>query len=418
MGRTTKDPEKLARQARRAEIRAKLGDLADYKITDLGEINELYKDFIGVFLENGLEAELDDELGYSRYDFRNRETDNYRNGHSRKTMKTSFGDLDVNVPRDRNGEFEPQLVKKQQTTLPGDIEDKIISMYAKGMTTSDIEGHIQEIYGLEVSDSTVSRITDKILPVAREWQRRPLERVYAVMFMDAIHYHVRKDGAVAKKAVYIAIGIGLEGIKDVLGMWVGENESAKFWLSVMNEIRNRGTEDILIACVDGLTGFTDAIGAVYPKTEVQQCVIHQIRNCTKFVSYKDIKELMADLKGVYGAPDERSALCQLDAFDGKWGGKYPKIAASWRKNWANLSTYFKYPQEVRTLIYTTNSIEGFNRQLRKVTKNKGVFPTDDSLFKMLYLAMMDVTKKWTGRRRDWGLIHSQLEIFFADRLPD
>jgi Transposase and inactivated derivatives len=418
MGRTTNDPKKLAEKGRKVAIREKLGDLADYKITDISEINELYKDFISVFLENGLAGELEDELGYSKYDYKNRDTDNYRNGHSKKTLKTSFGEMDINVPRDRNGEYEPQIIKKQQTTLSGDIEEKIISMYAKGMTTGDIEGHIQDIYGLDVSDSTVSRITDKILPIAKEWQRRPLESIYAVVFMDAIHYHVRKEGSIVKKAVYIAIGIDLNGIKDVLGMWVGENESAKFWLYVMNEIKNRGTEDILIACVDGLTGFTDAIGAVYPQTEIQQCIIHQIRNCTKFVSYKDIKALMADLKLVYGAPDEQSALFQLEIFDEKWGKKYPKIAVSWQKNWVNLSTYFKYPQEVRTLIYTTNAIEGFNRQLRKVTKNKSVFPTDDSLFKMLYLAMMDITKKWTGRRKDWGQIHSQLEIFFAERLPD
>jgi len=381
------------------------------------DINELFKEMVGSVLENGLEAELDEELGYSKYDYKTRGTDNYRNGHSKKTMKGSFGDMEISIPRDRNGEFEPQIVKKQQTTLSGDIEEKIISMYAKGMTTSDIESHIQEIYGLDVSDTTVSRITDKILPIAKEWQRRPLESIYSVVFMDAIHYHVRKEGSIVKKAVYIAIGVDLNGIKDVLGMWVGENESAKFWLSVMNEIKNRGVDDILIACVDGLTGFTDAIGAVYPQTEIQQCIIHQIRNSTRFVSYKDIKELMVDLKAVYGAPDEQSALFALETFEQKWNKKYPKIAVSWRNSWANLATYFKYPIEVRTLIYTTNSIEGFNRQLRKVTKNKGVFPTDDSLFKMLYLAMMDITKKWTGRRKDWGQIHSQLEIFFAERLP-
>ena len=285
------------------------------------------------------------------------------------------------------------------------------------MTTSDIEAHIKDIYGLECSDTTISRITDKILPVVREWQSRPLEEIYAVVFMDAIHFHVRSEGQIIKKAVYIAIGINMDGIKEVLGMWVGENESAKFWLSVMNSLKNRGVEDILIACVDGLTGFTNAIEAVYPDTEIQQCIIHQIRNTTKFVSYKDIKALMADLKKVYAAVDEQTALAELDSFDEKWGSKYPKIAISWRANWANLSTYFKYPEAVRTLIYTTNTIEGFNRQLRKVTKNKSVFPTDDSLLKMLYLAMIDITKKWTGKRKDWGQIHSQLEIFFADRLP-
>ena len=251
----------------------------------------------------------------------------------------------------------------------------------------------------------------------REWQLRLLEEIYAVVFMDAIHFHVRSEGQVVKKAAYIAIGINMDGIKEVLGMWVGENESAKFWLTVMNGLKNRGVQDILIACVDGLTGIPQAIEAVYPKTEIQQCIIHQIRNTTRFVSYKDLRELMADLKKVYAAVDEQTALSELDNFDEKWSGKYPKIALSWRSNWANLSTYFKYPGEVRTLIYTTNAIEGFNRQLRKVTKNKGVFPTDDSLLKMLYLAMMDITKKWTGKRREWGQIHSQLEIFFADRLP-
>ena len=301
--------------------------------------------------------------------------------------------------------------------MTGDIEEKIISMYAKGMTTSDIEAHIRDIYGLECSDTTISRITDKILPVVREWQSRPLDEIYAVVFMDAIHFHVRSEGQIIKKAVYIAIGINMEGQKEVLGMWVGENESAKFWLSVLNSIKARGVEDILIACIDGLTGFTNAIEAVYPKTEIQQCIIHQIRNTTRFVSYKDIKALMADLKRVNAAVDEQTALSELDSFDEKWNSKYPKIAISWRANWANLSTYFKYPEAVRTLIYTTNTIEGFNRQLRKVTKNKSVFPTDDSLLKMLYLAMIDITKKWTGKRKDWGQIHSHLEIFFADRLP-
>ena len=390
----------------------------DYGIEKPEDFNTLFKDMIGVFYEKGLEAELDDELGYSKYDYRNKECSNSRNGYSKKTLKTSYGDTEISVPRDRNGDFEPRLLKKNQTSVTKDIEEKILSMYAKGMTTSDIESHIHEIYGLECSDTTISRITDKILPVMREWQSRPLEEIYAVVFMDAIHFHVRCDGRVIKKAVYIAIGIRMDGIKEVLGMWVGENESAKFWLTVMNGLKNRGVEDILIACVDGLTGFPAAIEAVFPKTEIQQCIIHQIRNSTKFVSYKDIKALMADLKKVYAAVDEATALSELDNFDEKWSDKYPKIAISWRNNWANLSTYFKYPQAVRTLIYTTNTIEGFNRQLRKVTKNKGVFPTDDSLLKMLYLAMIDITKKWTGKRREWGQIHSQLEIFFADRLPE
>lgn len=412
MPRRKRTPEEIARKAKVREL------MQELDINDMSDINALFKEFVGDILENGLEAELDDELGYSKYDYRNKDTDNSRNGHSTKTMKTSFGEVDIAVPRDRKGEFEPQFVRKQQTSLSGDIEEKILSMYAKGMTTRDIDAHIREIYGIEVSDSTVSRITDKILPVVKEWQQRPLEEIYAVVFLDAIHYHVRSEGQIVKKAVYIAIGINMEGIKEVLGMWVGENESAKYWLSILNGLKNRGVEDILIACVDGLTGFDNAIEAVYPQTEIQQCIIHQIRNTTRFVSYKDIKALMADLKRVYAAVDEETALYELEAFGEKWNSKYPKIAQSWEANWPKLSTYFKYPQEVRTLIYTTNAIEGFNRQLRKVTKSKSVFPTDDSLLKMLYLAMIDITKKWTGKRRDWGIIHSQLEVFFADRLPD
>ena len=291
-------------------------------------------------------------------------------------------------------------------------------MYAKGMTTGDIEAHIQDIYGIEVSDTTISRITDKILPVAKEWQQRPLETVYAVVFLDAIHYHVRSEGQIVKKAVYIAIGIDLGGKKDVLGMWVGENESAKFWAMVLNGLKNRGVEDIFIACTDNLTGFSAAIEAVYPRTEIQNCIIHQLRNSSKYVSYKDLKALMVDLKAVYAAIDEPSALNALDVFSDRWDKKYPKISQPWRDNWPNLSTYFKYPQEVRRLIYTTNAIEGFNRQLRKVPKSKSVFPTDDSLFKMLYLAMMDITRKWTGRRQDWSVIYAQMAVFFADRMPE
>lgn len=401
--------------ARRSKIRGLLGMS---NITSMDDIQNLFKETIAEFMEDGLETELDDELGYSRYDYCNKNTENSRNGHSSKTLRTSFGDVEVAVPRDRKGEFEPQLLKKNQTSISQDIEEKILSMYAKGMTTGDIEAHIQDIYGVDVSDTTVSRITDKILPVAKEWQQRPLEAVYAVVFLDAIHYHVRSEGHIVKKTVYIAIGIDLDGHKDVLGMWVGENESAKYWATVLNSLRNRGIEDIFIACTDNLCGFSTAIEAVFPKTEIQNCIIHQIRNSSKYVSYKDLKALMADLKAVYAAVDEDAALMALDAFSEHWDKKYPTISQSWRANWANLSTYFKFPQELRRLIYTTNAIEGFNRQLRKVTKAKSVFPTDESLFKMLYLAMMDITKKWTGRRQDWSMIHAQLAVYFEDRMPD
>ena len=402
-------------EARREKIRELL---QVSNIGSMSDIQNLFKETIAEFMENGLEAELDEDLGYSKYDYKNKEGTNSRNGHSQKTLKTSFGNIEIETPRDRNGEFEPQLLKKNQTSITQEVEEKILSMYAKGMTTGDIETHIKDIYGLEVSDTTVSRITDKILPVAKEWQQRPLESIYAVVFLDAIHYHVRSEGQIVKKAVYIAIGIDLDGKKDVLGMWVGENESAKFWATVLNGLRNRGVEDIFIACTDNLNGFSDAIAAVYPKTDIQNCIIHQLRNSSKYVSYKDLKALMADLKAVYAAPDEASALAALELFSGKWDKKYPKISQSWQSNWANLSTYFKFPAELRKLIYTTNAIEGFNRQLRKVTKSKSVFPTDDSLFKMLYLAMIDITKKWTGRRQDWSQIHAQLSVFYADRMPD
>ena len=412
MSRRKRTPEEEARREKIREL------LQVSNIGSMADIQNLFKETIAEFMENGLEAELDEDLGYSKYDYKNKEGTNSRNGHSQKTLKTSFGNIEIETPRDRNGEFEPQLLKKNQTSITQEVEEKILSMYAKGMTTGDIETHIKDIYGLDVSDTTVSRITDKILPVAKEWQQRPLESIYAVVFLDAIHYHVRSEGQIVKKAVYIAIGIDLDGKKDVLGMWVGENESAKFWATVLNGLRNRGVEDIFIACTDNLNGFSDAIAAVYPKTDIQNCIIHQLRNSSKYVSYKDLKALMADLKAVYAAPDEASALAALEFFSGKWDKKYPKISQSRQSDWANLSTYFKFPAELRKLIYTANAIGGFNCQLRKVTKSKSVFPTDDSLFKMLYLAMIDITKKWTGRRQDWSQIHAQLSVFYADRMPD
>ena len=402
MARKKDSPQKAA-------LREMMGNyLKENNVTvkDGTDVNSIMRDMMSIILEGALDQEMDEELGYSKYDYRNKDTDNSRNGHSQKTMHTSYGDMEIGIPRDRKGEFEPQIVKKYQNTVTQDMEEKIISMYAKGMTTNDIE----------ISDSTISRITDKTLPLVKEWQERPLEEIYAVVFMDAIHYHVRNEGRIVKRAVYIAIGIDMEGHKDVLGMYVGQNESAKFRLSILNGLKKRGVEDILIACVDGLTGFPQAIEAVFPETEIQQCIIHQIRNTTKFVSYKELKPLMADLKRVYAAPTEEIALAELDSFDEKWSGKYPKIAKSWKDNWANLSTYFKYPEAVHRLIYTTNAIEGFNRQLRKVTKSKTVFPSDESLLKMLYLVMIDITKKWRGHRQDWGQIHSQLEMFFEERL--
>ena len=407
-----RSPEEAARREKIRELLEMAG------VSGMDDIQQLFRETIAEFMENGLDSELDEHLGYDRYDTKEKATDDSRNGHSSKTLRTSFGDTTIQIPRDRKGEFDPVILRKNQTSISQDVEAKIISMYAKGMTTADIGDHIRDIYGIEVSESTVSRITDKILPEAKEWQQRPLESVYAVMFMDAIHYHVRSEGQVVKKAVYVAIGIDLSGRKDVLGMWVGENESAKYWATVLNSLRNRGVEDIFIACTDNLTGFSNAIEAVFPRTDIQNCIIHQLRNSSKYVSYKDLKALMGDLKQVYAAVDEAAAEAALDRFAERWDKKYPKISASWRANWANLSTYFKFPEELRRLIYTTNAIEGFNRQLRKVTKSKAVFPTDESLFKMLYLAMLDITKKWTGRRQDWSVIHAQLAVYYADRMPE
>ena len=412
MTRKNESPQKAAMREMMSEY-VKNNNLSVKNGTD---IKSIMRDMMSVLLEGALDGELDEALGYSKYDYKNKDTGNSRNGHSKKTMHTSYGDVDINIPRDRAGEFESHLIKKYQNTVSQDMEEQIISMYAKGMTTSDIEAHMQDLYGLSVSDSTISRITDKILPMVHEWQERPLSDIYAVIFMDAIHYHVRSEGCIIKKAVYIVIGIDMDGHKDVLGMYVGENESAKYWMSVINGLKNRGIKDILIACVDGLNGFSQAIEAAFPDTEIQQCIIHQIRSSTRYVSYKDIKNVMADLKLVYSAVDEEHAINALEMFREKWDNKYPKIYKSWHDKWPQLSTYFKYPEAVRRLIYTTNAIEGFNRQLRKVTKAKTIFPTDDSLLKILYLAMIDITKKWTGRRQDWSQIRAQLEIYFEDRI--
>lgn len=371
MARRTRN-ESAQKQAIRKMMKSYLND-NEISIKDGGDVNGVMRDMMSVLLEGVLDEELDEELGYSKYDYKNKETDNSRNGHSEKTMHTSYGDMNVAIPRDRKGDYEPQLIKKYQNTVTQDMEEKIISMYAKGMTTSDIESHLRELYGIEISDSTISRVTEKVMPLVKEWQNRPLEQIYAVVFLDAIHYHVRSEGHVVKKAVYIALGIDMEGHRDVLGMYVGENESAKFWLTILNSLKNRGVEDILIACVDGLSGFPQAIEAAYPETEVQQCIVHQIRNSTRYTSYKDLKKLMADLKCVYAAQSEELALEALESFKAKWNDKYPKIYKSWHDHWPLLSTYFKYPEPVRRLIYTTNSIEAFNRQLRKVTKIKEFF---------------------------------------------
>ena len=387
--------------------------IEEYQPETVQDLQEALKDLLGDTMEQMLKAELDEHLDYE-YGEKPLSL-NTRNGSSKKTVKSSYGNIDLNIPRDREGSFEPQALKKYQKDI-SNIENQIISMYAKGMTTRDISTHIKEIYGFGISESMVSKITNKILPTIEEWQNRPLEKVYPFVFLDAIHYHVRENNIVVKKAVYIALGYNTEGYKEILGMWVGENESSKYWLLVLNQLKERGLEDILIVSTDNLSGFSQAIESVYPKTEIQKCVIHQIRNSTKFVSYRDIKELMKDLKTVYKASTEELALSNLDIFEEKWGKKYPMCVNSWRNNWAELATYFKYPEGIRKLIYTTNSIENFNRQLRKVTKNKTIFPNDYALQKSLYLAMVDASSKWTSRIIGWDQILSQLSIFFEGRI--
>ncbi len=385
------------------------------KLTDASDISKLLKEQFGEILEEMLEAELDQELGYSKYDYKNKITDNSRNGKRKKTVRTDYGEIEIEVPRDHENEFEPIVVKKNQKDVSG-IEDKILSIYAKGMTVRDIESHLEDIYGINASPGLISSITDKILPIAKEWQDRPLESIYAYVILDAVHYKVRQDSKIINKAAYVAIGTNLEGMKDVLGIWIGENESSKFWLKVITELKNRGVQDILIASIDGLIGFSDAIKAIFPATEIQRCIIHQIRNSTKYLSYKHRKEFCKDLKSVYQAATEEQALSALDDLDDKWGKDYQISIRSWRNNWDELSTFFKYPPDIRRMIYTTNALESYNRSLRKVTKSKSVFPTDDSLFKMLYLATMDIQKKWTVRYRGWAQILAQLAIHFEDRI--
>ena len=389
--------------------------IAEYGIKDLNDVHDFVKMLTAETIQAALDSELDNELGYSKYDYKNKQTSNSRNGYSPKTVQGSMGEVEIQVPRDRDGEFEPQLVKKHQTDISA-IEDKIIFLYSQGVSTRDIQKTMQEMYGINVDDSRVSKITDKILPLIKEWQERPLQSVYAMVILDAVHYNVRDNGIVTKKAAYVAIGTDLEGRKDVLGIWLGANESSKYWLSVLNGLKNRGVSDILIASVDGLTGFVEAIHAAFPKTEVQRCIIHQIRSSCRYVSYKDIKQFTADLKPVYKAPTEEIALAALDEFEAKWGAKYPLGVKSWRANWTELSTMFKYPPEIRKLIYTTNAIENFNRQLRKVTKTKSAFVSDDALMKLLYLTTMQIVDKWTMPIRDWGMILDNLMIYFGDRV--
>jgi putative transposase len=382
---------------------------------DLLGKNGVVKNLVKGLSEQILEAELSYHLGYEKHAAEGRNSGNSRNGKSSKTVQSDFGDMEIAIPRDRNGEFEPRLVAKHQRHI-GRIDEIIMSLYAKGLTTRDIKTHLEELYGLDASPTFISNITERIRESATEWQSRPLDGLYVIVYLDAVHYKIREDGKVLNKAAYTCMGIDKSGYKDLLGIWIDQSEGANFWLAVLTELRNRGVQDILIACVDGLKGFPEAIRAVFPQAEVQQCIIHQIRNSLRYIASKNQKEFIKDLKNVYQSPTLENAEFELKRLDEKWGGKYPVVLNSWKNNWENLSVYFKYPQELRRLIYTTNLVEGLHRQLRKVTKTKSIFPHDDALKKMLYLAYLDIRKKWTMPLANWAFIISQLSIIFNDRL--
>lgn len=359
--------------------------------------------------EAALEAEIDTHLGQEV-------AANRRNGKSKKTIKSLNGNFELETPRDRDGTFSPKIVKKHQTTMSDEIEQKIIALYGLGMSYNDIAAHLEEIYGLEISNGTLSAVTDKIIHTVKEWQARPLENVYPIVWLDAIHYKIKENGKVSSKAVYTILGVNLEGHKEVLGLYISENEGANFWLQVLTDISNRGVKDILIACVDGLKGFPEAIETIFPNTEVQLCVVHQIRNSLRYVGSKNQKEFMVDLKRVYKAVNKELAESELDILENKWNDKYPIVIKSWRNNWERLSQYFKYPEDIRRIIYTTNTIEAVHRQFRKLTKTKGAFPNQDSLLKLLYMGIQNASKKWTMPIQNWSLTISQLVIFFEGRL--
>lgn len=363
------------------------------------------------FLESALEGELDSHL-----DEEERKEGNRKNGKTSKTVQTSEGPIELETSRDRHSTFEPELIKKRETVLADTLEAKILGMYGLGMSLRDIGAHLKEMYDADISHSTLSSITDRIIPTIKEWQARPLEPVYCIVWLDAMHYKVKDEGRIVARAVYHILGINTEGRKELLGMYVSESEGANFWLSVLSDLRNRGVEDVLIASIDNLKGFAEAIQTVFPKAEVQSCIVHQIRNSLKYVASKDQKPFMSDLKEVYRASTKELAEQQLDTLEQKWGKKYPLVVNSWRNNWVKLSTYFKYDPAIRKLIYTTNTIEGFHRQVRKVTKTKGAFPSDMALLKLIYLAYRNIRKKWTQPLQNWGITVSQLSIWFEGRL--
>ena len=385
----------------------------DFKnVTDIySYLKEGFKDI----LQELMEAEMDATLGYEKNQKGDLISSNKRNGYSTKTLKSQYGEFPIDIPRDRNGEFEPKLIPKYQRDISG-IEEKVISLYARGMSTRDIHDQLQDLYGIELSADMVSKITDKLLPEIKEWQSRPLNPIYPFVFMDCIHYKVREEGRILSRAAYVVMGVTVDGYKDILSIAVGANETSKFWLGMLNDLKNRGLKDVLFFCVDGLPGFKEAINAVFPQAQIQRCVIHMLRNSFKYVSYKDLRKFASDFKNVYNAPTESMALTELEQVKEIWGKKYPYAISNWENNWEDVNSFFQFSDEIRRIMYTTNIIEGVNRQYRKVTKTKSVFPSDASLEKMLYLASRNITQKWTQRYRNWDQVLSQLTILYNDRL--
>lgn len=395
--------------------------LRDYineqKFTSPDEVLIAMKSMFRDVLQETLEAEMDSQLGYDKYDISEKQTLNSRNGYSKKTVKSELGAVELNIPRDRNGEFEPKILPKYQRNING-IEDKITALYATGMTTRDISEQIKNLYDVDISAEMVSNITNRILPLVTEWQNRSLEKTYSFVFMDAIHFKVRDDKHIAIKAAYVVLGVNMDGEKEVLGIWIGANESSKFWLSVLNDLKNRGLQNVLVFCIDGLNGFKEAISAVYPFSKIQRCIIHQLRASMKYIPFKDRKAFAKDLKAVYGAVNEDDACENLIYAKEIWSDKYPNAIKSWEDNWDNLITFFEFPDYIRRIIYTTNAIESLNSQFRKVTKTKLIFPNNESLMKMLYLATEKVSKKWNRVYANWDLVISQLNILFSEVLNE
>ncbi len=406
------EQENLNKMPKAEEVMRELGRAKS--IDDFYGKDGIFARLFSETIEQMLEAELTDKLGYERYEAKGRNSGNNRNGHYPSSMRTSGGDAKIQVPRDRNGEFQSELLKKNSN----EIEQKIIAMYAKGTSTRDIQDMLEELYGIDVSPSTISKITDTVWELVEAWQNRPLAPIYAIVYLDAIHIKLKRDGKIENVAVYNVLGIDLEGHKEIFGHWIGDGgEGANFWLSVITDLQNRGVEDIFIAAIDGLSGFSDAIHAIFPKTKVQRCIVHQIRNSLKYVVWKDRKAFMTDLKTVYQASTREEAEANLLKLEETWGGKYAAAIKSWKNNWEELATFFEFSKEIRRLIYTTNTVEGYHRQLRKVTKNKSSFPTPQAARKLLYLATMDITKKWTAPIQNWPKMLNQLVIRFEDRCP-